>query len=70
MALAGDFPEFWIGKVEAQVNGVRCSLAAAPFLSGSGRPMLPLRFIAETLGARMDWDPATLNVTVSYTSAD
>jgi hypothetical protein len=52
--------ELWIGKAEAQVNGIRYPLTAAPFLAGDGRPMLPLRFLAETLGARVDWDPATL----------
>ncbi len=68
--LNGQTMEFRIGQAEAQVNGIRYHLTAAPFLAGDGRPMLPLRFIAETLGASVDWDPATLTATVSYTPAD
>ena len=33
----------------------------------NGRTMLPLRFVAESLGCSVDWDAATRTITITYT---
>jgi Copper amine oxidase N-terminal domain./Fibronectin type III domain. len=63
--------ELWIGQNLARVNGVETPIDASnpevkPYISDSGRTMLPLRFIAQTLGCQVDWDPATQEVRVTY----
>jgi uncharacterized protein len=37
-----------------------------PLIMPPGRTMLPLRFIAETLGCQVEWDAATRRVTITY----
>ncbi|MBC7195279.1 MAG: copper amine oxidase N-terminal domain-containing protein, partial [Caldisericia bacterium] len=32
----------------------------------SGRTMLPIRFIAENLGCKVDWDPNLKEVKITY----
>ncbi|HOL83542.1 MAG TPA: copper amine oxidase N-terminal domain-containing protein [Caldisericia bacterium] len=32
----------------------------------SGRTMLPVRFVAENLGCKVDWDQDTKTVTITY----
>lgn len=44
-----------IGKNEATVDGEKVSLDAPPVLQ-NGRTMVPLRFIAESLGCKVEWD--------------
>ncbi len=47
------------------VNGEPQSpLEAAPFISG-GRTMVPLRFIAEAFGARVEWEAVTKGITIT-----
>jgi hypothetical protein len=63
--------ELWIGQNLARVNGVETPIDASnpevkPYISDSGRTMLSLRFIAQTLGCQVDWDPATQEVRVTY----
>ena len=53
-----------IGKMEGLVNGVAKALDAAPVIRNS-RTMLPVRFVAENLGATVGWDGATSTVTVT-----
>jgi len=53
-----------IGNMTGYVNGVAKSLDAAPVIRNS-RTMLPVRFVAENLGASVGWDGATSTVTVS-----
>lgn len=53
-----------IGKMEGYVNGVAKALDAAPVIRNS-RTMLPVRFVAENLGATVGWDGATSTVTVT-----
>jgi titin len=38
----------------------------APIIVPPGRTMLPLRFIAESLGCQVDWNQALQEVTVTY----
>src|SRR5450830_1343271 len=61
--------ELWIGKPTAQVDGVEVPIDPAnpkvvPRISG-GRTMLPLRFISETFGAEILYDPLLRTVTLN-----
>jgi hypothetical protein len=62
--------ELWIGRSSARVNGT--TVAIDPQNSGvvplivSGRTMLPVRFVAEQLGARVDYDTTTRIVTITW----
>ena len=56
-----------IDSLTAFVNGTAKTLDAAPIIRNS-RTMLPVRFVAENLGATVSWDDATK--TVSVKSAD
>lgn len=47
--------DLWIGSSTARVNGVTKSLDAVPFISATGRTMLPLRFVAENLPIGSIW---------------
>ena len=65
--------ELWIGKPTAQVDGVEVPIDPAnpkvvPRISG-GRTMLPLRFISETFGAEILYDPLLRTVTVTLNKA-
>lgn len=58
----------------ALVNGTRVpiepgNLAVKPIILPPGRTMLPLSFIAHTLGCSVDWDPATRQVKITYPAA-
>ncbi|MBR5011239.1 MAG: trigger factor, partial [Clostridia bacterium] len=48
----------------AYVNGTAETLDTAPIIRGS-RTMLPVRFVAEKLGATVEWDGATSTATVT-----
>jgi len=37
-----------------------------PMIVPPGRTMLPLRFILESLGSRVDWKAQTWEITVTY----
>ena len=52
-----------IGKTEAQVFGETKSNDVAPIIRND-RTMLPARFVAESLGAKVEWDGDTEKVTV------
>ncbi|MBS3950706.1 MAG: copper amine oxidase N-terminal domain-containing protein [Clostridia bacterium] len=56
-----------INSKTAHIGEKAHALETAPFIA-DGRTMVPFRFIGETLGARVDWEPATR--TVSYVLAD
>jgi hypothetical protein len=53
-----------IGNTSAVVNGTVMTLDAAPYIKNS-RTMVPLRVIAEGLGAAVTWDPALRVVTIT-----
>ncbi|MBR5011719.1 MAG: hypothetical protein IKY12_04100, partial [Clostridia bacterium] len=53
-----------IGAKEAVVNGVTVALDAPAFIEG-GRTYLPVRFVAENLGATVAWDSATSTATLT-----
>lgn len=56
--------QLWIGSKTAKVNGKSKETDVAPYISDSGRTMLPLRFISENLDCEVDWDGTTKNVTI------
>lgn len=52
-----------IGNEKASVNDEEVVLEAAPYIK-NGRTMVPIRFIAESLGAEVGWDDATKSITI------
>jgi hypothetical protein len=56
--------ELWVGKNSATVNGVIQTLDVPPTIINQ-RTMLPLRFIAENLGCKLDWDGTTQTVALT-----
>lgn len=52
-----------IGSKTATVNGKSVALAV-PAQIMNGSTMVPLRFISESLGAKVDWNPTTYAVTI------
>ena len=62
--------ELWIGKNISKVDGEFKLIdpgnpKVVPMII-SGRTMLPLRFVAENLGCKVDWDDATKTITIIY----
>jgi len=55
-----------LGNRTAWVNGPSRQLGVAPVAVG-GRTMVPLRFVAEALGAEVAWVDATRTITVQHT---
>lgn len=53
-----------IGSSNATVNGQTQTLDSPPFVEGS-RTLVPLRFVAQALGANVDWNNNTSTVTIS-----
>jgi uncharacterized repeat protein (TIGR02543 family) len=54
-----------IGQRDYRFNGAMITNDVAPFISEDGRMMLPVRAIAEALGASVSWVDATKTATVS-----
>ena len=52
-----------LNSLTAYVNGEAKTLDAAPVIKND-RTMLPVRFVAENLGAEVLWDAATQTVTI------
>ena len=67
----GTTVELWIDNPRAKVNGITKWIDennhdVKPIIIND-RTMLPLRFVAESLGCTVDWDPTTRNITITYT---
>ena len=63
--------ELWIGKNIAKLNGVEKLIDPSnpevkPVILPPGRTMLPVRFVVENLGCKVDWDPSTQEVKITY----
>jgi hypothetical protein len=63
--------ELWVGKPTGRVNGVDTPIdpnnpTVVPFILPPGRTMLPLRFVAESLGAKVYWLQETQEVLVIW----
>jgi len=55
-----------IGQAEAVVDGGPCTLDAAPYVNDqAGRTLVPVRFVSAALGAGVDWNPETGQVTIT-----
>jgi photosystem II stability/assembly factor-like uncharacterized protein len=70
VALSDNTIELWIGKPQARVNDVvkwidDTNHKVAPQII-NGRTMIPLRFVAENIGAKVDWDPVPKKITITY----
>jgi hypothetical protein len=70
LALKGTTLQLWIGKATATVNGRSVQIDAAdkrvvPVIT-VGRTLLPLRFVAESLGLDIVWDAALRSITLDY----
>ena len=52
-----------IGENTAYVNGEKVELAASPEISGQST-MIPIRFISEQLGMKVDWEAENRLVTI------
>lgn len=53
-----------VGEVQGYFNGDVVSVENPPYID-NGRTLIPLRFIAEKLGANVDWDADTKVITIS-----
>lgn len=53
-----------IGSNQATVNGQTVTLDSPPFVQGS-RTLVPLRFVAQSLGAAVDWNNNNDTVTIT-----
>lgn len=63
--------ELWIGKNNARVNGTYKFIdpenpEVKPIVIPPGRTMLPIRFIAENMGCKVDWDANLKEVKITY----
>lgn len=61
----------WVGKKEALINGERYYLDVPPKVIeipeiGGGRTVVPLRFVSEAFGAKVEWDPELQIITITY----
>ncbi|MDI6869312.1 MAG: copper amine oxidase N-terminal domain-containing protein [Coprothermobacterota bacterium] len=54
----------WIGKKEIQVNGEIKEMDVAPFIKDS-RTFVPIRFVSEALGAKVDWVDSEKKVSIT-----
>lgn len=58
----------WIGKTTALVNGAEKEFDVEPYISDTGRTMLPLSFIVANLGCDVIWNGPDQMVTINYRS--
>ena len=63
----GDILEIFINEPFATVNGEPVALDAPAFIEND-RTYLPIRFVAENLGAEIVWDGAAQTVTIMFGS--
>lgn len=60
--------ELRIGDPQAHING-QVAMMDVPALLVSGRTMVPLRFVSQTLGAQVAWDAAATTVQITSSGA-
>jgi len=54
-----------IGSTTAMVNGNPVVLDAPPTIIG-GRTLVPIRFVSESLGAKVDWEGTQQRITITF----
>lgn len=57
-----------IVPINITLDGISVSSDVSPYLDSSNRTMVPVRFVSEALGAKVDWAAATRTVTVTKNS--
>lgn len=57
--------QLWMNQNKAVDNGKEIALNKQPMIQ-DGSSMVPLRFISEKLGAKVSYDEATKNITITY----
>lgn len=57
--------QLWIDKRDAIINGERVIMDVPP-MTISSRTMIPVRFVAENLGADVKWKDSTKEATISF----
>jgi hypothetical protein len=65
--LSGKTIQLDIGEKIAYIDGVKFTLNASPEIKNA-RTFVPVRFISEGFGAKIDWNPALQQVMISYES--
>jgi len=65
MTVGGHQVRLQVGARYAGVDGKRVTLDVAPAIT-NGVTMVPLRFVAETMGADVLWDAGTKTITIIY----
>jgi hypothetical protein len=58
--------ELWLDKKTVTVDGKEREIDVAPFTIPPGRSVVPLRFIAESFGAKVDWFPNTQSIEILF----
>ncbi|MFP4978390.1 copper amine oxidase N-terminal domain-containing protein [Paenibacillus sp. CN-4] len=67
--LTASFPALAARPIQVQVNGTNISFSdAQPYLDAQQRVQLPLRFVSETLGAKVAWNAANKQATITLGS--
>ncbi|MDH7497997.1 MAG: leucine-rich repeat protein [Syntrophomonadaceae bacterium] len=71
VTLNGTKIELWIGKSTAKINGADVAIDAnnpnvKPLIVPPGRTMLPLRFVGEALGCKVEWDSQNKQAIITY----
>ncbi|MGE5390181.1 MAG: glycosyl hydrolase family 18 protein [Deltaproteobacteria bacterium] len=61
----GRYIELFIGSLKASVDGNTVAIDSAPYIYNS-RTYIPLRFLTENLGAVVDWNSGTREVTIDF----
>ncbi|MCF6096893.1 chitobiase/beta-hexosaminidase C-terminal domain-containing protein [Thermovorax subterraneus] len=54
-----------VGSSDVLVNGMHQTIDCAPVILPPGRTFIPLRFVSETLGAAVDYNPKTREITIA-----
>jgi len=63
--LGPEYIELWIGKKDARHNGILYKLDQEPVIK-SNHTMVPVRFVTEHLGAKVDWIEKARMVFITY----
>ncbi|MEI6308765.1 MAG: stalk domain-containing protein, partial [bacterium] len=66
--LGGRVVDLWIDQKKALVDGLQVQLDVPPIIDDF-RAFVPLRFLGEALGSKVEWDPETRKVTLSVSDA-
>jgi len=64
ITLNGNTVALTIGSTAATVNGTTVTLSSVPYVSDTGRTMVPIRFLAENLDLTVNWDQNTQSIDI------